>query len=132
MIMTQEDKQLLLKDLSARLPYGVIVTYKSRESEGYISLGYGNIGYVVELSKGWWTDCKPYLRSMTSMTEEEEKELYKESYVDYDCEFQSTPTLALEHCHLSTDWLNAHHFDYRGLIKKGLAIEITSENNPYK
>jgi hypothetical protein len=29
------------------------------------------------------------------------------------------------------DWLNAHHFDYRGLIEKGLAIEVTEENNPY-
>lgn len=31
-----------------------------------------------------------------------------------------------------TDWLNAHHFDYRGLIEKDLAIEVTEENNPYK
>lgn len=30
------------------------------------------------------------------------------------------------------DQLNAHHFDYRGLIEKGLAIAITEENNPYK
>lgn len=32
----------------------------------------------------------------------------------------------------SIDWLNAHHFDYRGLIEKGLAIAVAEENNPYK
>ena len=63
--MAQEEKELLLKDLSARLPYGVIVAYKSRESDRCncdlffkIGLGYGNIGYVAELGRGWWTDLR--------------------------------------------------------------------------
>ena len=117
--MTQEDKELLLKDLSARLPYGVIVAHKSRESEERISLGYGNIEYVAELGIGWWKDCKPYLRPMSSMTEEEEFELNETK-----CYTQLTLR--------SYDWLNAHHFDYRGLIERGLAIAVTKENNPYK
>jgi hypothetical protein len=50
--MNQKDKELLLKDLSARLPYGVKVRYKSVEGEGDIKLGYGNIGYVPELGRG--------------------------------------------------------------------------------
>ena len=29
------------------------------------------------------------------------------------------------------DWLNSKHFDYRGLILKGLAIAVTEDNNPY-
>lgn len=43
--------------------------------------------------------------------------------IDYDCEFKPEPTFSLDGCHLSVDWLNAHHFDYRGLITKGLALE---------
>ena len=140
--MLREDKELLLKDLCARLPYGVIVAYKSRESEVRISLGYGNIGYVAELGRGWWTDCKPYLRPMSSMTEEEKKNYHKQ--VDADLErtaksikerFESDTynpenQFTVQYYHI--DWLNAHHFDYRELIEKGLAIEVTEENNPYK
>lgn len=116
--MLQEEKELLLKDLCARLSYGVIVAYKSRESEGRISLGYGNIGYVAELGRGWWTDCKPYLRPMSSMTSDEFEEF----------------TNIMEHISIGKlqmnianpeafDWLNKHHFDYRGLIEKSLALE---------
>lgn len=60
---------------------------------------------------------------MSSMTDEEREDWYRKSNVDYDCEFKPEPTLSLNDCHLSTDWLNAHHFDYRGLIEKGLALE---------
>ena len=122
--MTQEEKKLLLKDLYARLPYGVIVKYKSQESEGQIKLGYGNIGYVAELGRGWWIDCKPYLRPMSSMTEEEKKEYGKVCELDTEIlanhPMNGEPFPALYN---SQDWLNAHHFDYRGLIKLGLALE---------
>ena len=81
--MTQEDKELLLRDLCARLPYGVkcIVT-KSRTEEGqkgevgkitYICLeGVECIGNEPFFSE--FGNFKPYLRSMSSMTEEELKE----------------------------------------------------------
>ena len=115
--MTQEEKELLVKDLSGRLPYGVKVNYKSREKEGNVKITYGNIGYVAELGNGWWKECKPYLRPMDSMTEEEATE------------FESISEELLEHgtseeiWDTVVDWLNAHHFDHRHLIEKGLAIE---------
>ena len=113
--MKKEDKELLFKDLCARLPYGVIVEYKRQEKEGDIKITCGNIGYVAELGNGWWKECKPYLRPMSSMTEEEKREysLTKTlSIVDY-------PTLE------SFDWLNKNHFDYRGLIPKNIALDCT-------
>ena len=61
------------------------------------------------------------------MTDEERKDWYRQSKVDYDCEFKPEPTLSLEHCHLSVDWLNKHHFDYRGLIPMGLALEAPED-----
>ena len=67
---------------------------------------------------------KPYLRSMSSMTEEERNE-----YNKMQCVYGVTSIS--KHGEM-TDWLNAHHFDYRGLIEKGLAIEVTKENNPYE
>ena len=113
--MTQEDKQLLLKDLCGRLLYGVIVKYKSQEGEGDVQLGCGNIGYVLQLGNGWWKECKPYLRPMSSIAELiTAKEWSNLGGIDL------------------IDWYNANHIDYRGLIEKGLAIAVTKYNNPYK
>lgn len=71
---------------------------------------------------------KPYLRPMSSMTEEEWKD-----YKNIDDRSYSCP---MDYAHIPAsdriDWLLAHRFDYRGLIPKGLAIEVTKENNPYK
>ena len=123
--MTQANKELILKDLCGRLPYGVKVQHQHEDyldeiqTIERISRRYGEI--ETESVLGFVDDFKPYLRPMSSMTDEEKKEynLTKTlSIVDY-------PTLK------SFDWLNAHHFDYRGLIEKGLAIEVTKENNPY-
>ena len=112
--MTQEEKQLLLADLCARLPYGVLVLNKDGDVESFTwqELKEFGDGYI----------SKPYLRPMSSMTEEEDDEWWK---------FANEPYVVNEHTS-SLDWLNAHHFDYRGLIEKGLAIEVTEENNPYK
>lgn len=118
--MTQEERQLLLKDLCSRLPY---------YTELYSNVADGNwaiLTPVVISNLMNATDelvIKPYLRPMSSMTDEEREEWYRKSNVDYDCEFKPEPTLSLDDCHLSTDWLNEHHFDYRGLIEKGLALE---------
>ena len=82
---------------------------------------------------------KPYLRPMSSMTEEEVKEIQKinwqfgkpkagECYVgDADDGYCSVSQMVN-----MLGYLNEHHFDYRGLIEKGLAIAVTEENNPYK
>lgn len=123
--MKQEDKQLLLQDLCSRLPYKVMIQSVGENK----CLGLMDLVDIDSLPK-------PYLRTMSSMTEEERKE-YKGFIVhrehvnaqgqewDIDCFcFGSVSRLI--------DWLNAHHFDYRALIEKGLAIEVTEENNPYK
>ena len=123
--MTQEDKQLLLADLCARLPYGVICQmedeliisdspfYDYTLSEKHIELFRNHKGFYI----------KPYLRPMSSMTEEEKIEY--NSYHSHPDNIGDSPWFYV-------DWLNAHHFDYRGLIEKDLAIAVTKENNPYK
>lgn len=143
--MKQEDKDLLLKDLCARIPYGVICHYNCvircdtmeinkanciGKLEGIIPFN-GRIGFMVGGDKvnALFGDIKPYLRSMSSMTEEEYDQLYIDSRVKED----SDDILdALANDMDAIDWLNAHHFDYRGLIPKGLAIEVTKENNLYE
>lgn len=124
--MTQEEKQLLLVDLCARLPYGVKVQYDNGiYNIDYISALYEEIkldipdNYTIGIS-----EIKPYLRPMSSMTEEE-KDIY--SYLQSEA-FVGTNEKLFSNI---IDWLNAHHFDYRGLIKKGLAIS-TEVFNPYK
>lgn len=149
--MTEQDKQLLLKDLCARLPYGVRIAYKENEHDIHhwtlctlhaphiskdgtiIDTGSdGWIEYVEYPGAGMSTGSRPlhlekmlpYLRPMSSMTEEE-KELYKCFAVAFgDSRDIMLPGYA------AMDWLNAHHFDYRGLIEKGLAIE--APDNMYK
>lgn len=151
--MIQEDKDLLLKDLSSRISYGVYVQTKISggittegilwsigydETESYIfhkgsSLGYDINGDII----------KPYLRSLSSMTEEEAKEIailhdiidilsvkVTSNYIDViiDDGFCSTMTRTIWYDEIISsieifDWCNKNHFDYRGLIEKGLAIE---------
>lgn len=128
--MTQEDKQLLLKDLCARLPYGVKFLRESWNYELDQELSVIEIledidkdGYINNTKVYTVEDIKPYLRPKSSMTEEEKEEYLKLGDIYYDIYFDSINSI---------DWLNAHHFDYRKLIPKGLAIEVTEENNPYK
>lgn len=115
--MTQEERELLLKDLCARLPYNVKVkhlldTYPSdllcidaEKNVVYVN-HYGSEGkYKIEC-------IRPYLRPMSSMTEDEEKQ------------FQDVNLYELPYTVEGLDWLNEHHFDYRGLLEVGLAIEI--------
>lgn len=126
--MTKEEKQLLIKDLSARLPYEVIAlkTYKegSKTMESTSLIETNDIdmllGTVEDMEEAHYT-IKPYLRPMSSMT--------KDEYKEYDeFEFVSASHFAhgIEAGEL-TDWLNAHHFDYRGLIPMGLALEAPED-----
>ena len=128
--MTQEEKQLLLKDLCARLPYRVKINIKSdytREMEDTELTPYhlDGLGYNAE-----YRNLRPYLRPMSSMTEEEYKSVSWEGCshtFDYSLKFGfrfveiKTFTLNI------LDWFNEHHFDFRGLIEKGLALEATEE-----
>ena len=122
--MTQEDKQLVLKDLCARLPYGVKVTFaeSSGREDCILNSQHLNSTYAIE-----YLGLKPYLRPMCSMTEEEYDEL-EELIRTEDSNLNLSETTA----RVTIDWLNKNMFDYRGLIPKGLAIAVTEGNNPYK
>ena len=113
--MTQEDKQLLLKDLSTRLPYGVICEFSNDKVSVTAKLGLGGLEEFI-----YGTDVKPYLRPMSSMTEEEANEV---SGKIIHSNINSRGFVWVEDCSTYIDWLNFHHFDYRGLIDKGLALE---------
>ena len=133
--MAQEDKKLLLQDLSARLPYGVIVS--TPKGNGHLcSINqtiFGNeYGVNIEaIKRDYFNDeecvIKPYLRPMNSMTEEEKIEYYntmdKETQRNYPNSCDFSESVYYSNTIKTFDWLNAHHFDYRGLIPKGLALE---------
>lgn len=142
--MAQKDEQLLLKDLCARLSYGVKVQYNNEiYNIDYISALYTEVkldipaNYTIGIF-----EIKPYLRPMSSMTEEEKEELLnllfdkeaKYFYIDEGGlidgktsdlmkEGLNYPAFCPINIELYTDWLNVHHFDYRGLIEKGLALK---------
>lgn len=118
--MTQEEKELLLKDLCSRVlyrPKGVFL-HKLYDPEEVEVIGYS--GKWVEVHRKGDFDEIPielvrlYLRPMSSMTEEEKKEYNEMFYwkcTDYE----------------KVDWLNSRHFDYRGLIPMGLALEAPDD-----
>jgi hypothetical protein len=147
--MTKEDKDLLVKDLCGRLPYGVKVVcvldpdlgccdlemVDIKEDEVYISTHnpeYTNMYEPIE-------NIRPYLFPLSSMTEEQRKAFveyagyaernedygrHKETYyfdtVGYEDNFYPN--------HAAIDWLNKNNFDYRGLIPKGIALDATGLN----
>lgn len=127
--MNQEEKQLLLADLCARLPYKIRV----KVSEVSYPVEF-DVQMLAEIKNNNWYEYPiPYLRPMSSMTEEEKKELKSATCPEGTGYFNEQSLICpMSHfCeHISYDfmsdilnWLNAHHFDYRGLIHKGLAIE---------
>lgn len=129
--MKQEDKDLLLTYLSMALPYGVVI--KITSDGGMSEVSY-NIKLDVELLADLLDtedDFKPYLRPLSSMTEEEEKEFNDQMYKAKPYSDGKSYNV-YEVIGLDIIYLNAYHFDYLGLIPKGLAIAITEENNPYK
>jgi alpha-L-arabinofuranosidase len=119
MEMTKEEKELLIKDLCGRLPYGVKVRYMSvgeAMPQVWDLIGMPTaehcdilVPYERRFSAVSIQDIKPYLRQMSSMTDEE---LY-----------EWTHTWIMDTTAEKYDWLNIHHFDYRGLIEKGLALQ---------
>ena len=132
MTMTQEDKQLLLTDLCSRLPYDTWVKYEGKEwlVTGY---GHGRVSLLPSVFSSIGGPCPlveevlPYLRPMSSMTEEEKKE-----FQACHCVYELHPDFQPMMCNLANElnmfnWLNAHHFDYRGLIHMGLALEAPED-----
>ena len=125
--MTYEDKELLLQDLCARLPYGVLcnigLKYPFQLQRIFVDRLDGILldfyedgdNYQVYLS-----EVKPYLRPMSSMTEEEWTDYQKIRMIDW---VNGDINGTFINAGLIVDWLNKNHFDYRGLIPKGLAFE---------
>jgi hypothetical protein len=144
--MTQEDKELLLKCITAMFPYGVkgIITYDKSNTIFTIEGIDNNVLHLSDAEECHVEDFKPFLRPMSSMTKEEKKEL--ERLIDEKLnrntsqeEDEWTPWILhdttgirnsvggerfyFDEMSFIYDWLNAHHFDYRGLIPMGLALE---------
>ena len=135
-VMKQEDKKLLLKDLCARLPYGVKCEVKYYDDAWELLAIYTNgttyaardIGYPIET---YFEDCKPYLFPLSSMTQEIMDEIYNNAGV-YDIDMDSSVHIEVgttfEDLTKISDILHKHHIDYRGLIPKGLANDATNKN----
>lgn len=138
--MTQENKELLLKDLCARLPYGVKCKWE-HEYDGNTYTGGGilcDIDHVKTPNGYRYWDCyfedegedipielvKPYLRSRASMTREERREYHSYCEYYYGYYFDTVESI---------DWLNKKMFDYckddegRTMIESGLALEAPEE-----
>ena len=147
--MTQEHKELLLKDLCARLPYGVKFMYNKNiyttKGLDLIVTDEGDWEYAVTAKNIAPIEIdfiKPYLFSLLSMTDKQAKEIQEivgnpdnaciirktdglELWLDY---IDTDPTIWVDTIFEVQDYLNKNHFDYRGLIKKGLAIDATGLN----
>lgn len=132
--MTDEEKQPLLKDLCSRLPYHPQILISNDDWDGCQFGEFDNnlACHHIEAFLCDRIEIKPYLRPMSSMTEEERKE--HDFYCGYKPYDENIGESYLTEYDMPDymDWLLEHHFDYRGLIPKGLAIEVTEENNPYK
>ena len=126
--MTQEEKELLLKDLCGRLPYGVKILDIPTNAVGKLFLisTTDTVQYETADDTGIQTlyNIKPYLFPLSSMTEEEQRTL------DSMCNgVEMVSRLSgLKMFDKAFNWLNENHFDYRGLIEKGLAIDATGKN----
>lgn len=130
--MTQENKELLLKDLCARLPYNTLVQIDgygiwelrgidhddSAELRDIVIVWYGKNQPSSKISFPI-INCKPYLLPLSSMTEEQEEEYNDLNCYDLGC---------FPHTEGALDYLIKNHFDYRELIDEGLAIDATGLN----
>ena len=136
--MTQENKELLLKDLCARLPYGVKVLYDNKVYNiDYVSGTYEEIklddrnNYTLDISV-----VKPYLFPLSSMTKEqlfEVQEIMGKNEIEIGDGFlhildSDRNTISYLEILALLEWFYKNHFDINGLIEKGLAIDATNLN----
>lgn len=129
--MTQEEQDLLFKDLCARLPYRPKCQVTRKGENGFYTVDI-TLKKIIERKKiinatNFIYQVKPYLRPMSSMTEEEIKK-----YKCLNDALDENYEVHIDNAYPAFDWLNAHYFDYRGLIEKGLAIEVSEDYKPYK
>ena len=144
--MTQKDKELLLKDLCSRLPYGVKGLHRGEKRELLVMDSFGS--YQVNGYDAWFdlnsVIFKPYLRPMSSMTDKEKKDLlnyvvgkgskYFEvcddvSITDKSSDVQDLKSFELKWINFNPnttsryiEWLLKKHFDFCDLIPKNLAL----------
>ena len=140
--MKQEDKEILIRDLCGRLPYGVkayiknwskldrkyyegVYTVESIDSSLNTIVADSERSSVEVIVGDDDYEIKPYLRSMSNMTEEEWEDYQKIRMIDW---VHGDINGTFINAGLIVDWLNAHHFDYRNLINKNLAIDCTNLN----
>ena len=142
--MKQQDKELLLVDLCARLPYHPVIKWINLVNGSSINEELGDLSeinlFFISQSKN--NEAKPYLRPMSSMTLEEKEEMHNllspEGTAIYDYDGISMPMnhygefVSYKFMNNVIHYLIEKHFDFMSLIPKGLAIEVTEENNPYK
>lgn len=122
--MTQEEKNLLLKDLCARLPYEVKVQMADGAVEELL-----NVNVSTFICNGLRGLPKPYLFPQSSMTEEIIDEIYNNAGVyDIDSSVHIEVGTKFEDLTKMFDILHKHHIDYQNLIEKGLAIDATGLN----
>lgn len=130
--MEQEDKKLLLRYLCMALPYKVKVCLYERET--CILLGIDGCDMYLDVDSDPFRieSIKPYLRPMSSMTEEEKKEFDNFCVID-EFVWEGKTEIGYKNqaiiMSVAINWLLKKHFDFMDLIPKGLAIEVTEENN---
>lgn len=129
--MTQADKDLLLKDLCARLPYGVKVKLGDNpnifdlEYRIKFAFMYGNSDKLEDILDV--TNIKPYLFPISSMTKEQKEEFNTKS-LELQLKVIDEEIMYEEATEFEVDFYNKHHLDWRGLIPKGLALDATGLN----
>lgn len=132
--MTQEDKELLLKDLCARLPYGVKVAsvFINPDTKEHKSCGIEVFDATsILMIRDGLGEFKPYLFPLSSMTEEQKREYNRWKHEVPVCHYEYgdiVEEIELYDSPESFEYLIENHFDYRGLIEKGLAIDATGLN----
>ena len=130
MIMTQEEKDLLLKDIFGRIPYGVKCSYLDIEFnntthgnlEGFEYDDDKDIVFIIDGIGIYSEHIKPYLFPVSSMTGEQRKE-----YVQITAKCGNIASSQLTGMTIQ-DWFDKNHIDYRGLIPRGLAKDATGLN----
>lgn len=121
--MTQEEKKLLYKDLSARQSYRPFVCFAGKVTMPFLDvIASTESNELMSINGLSLEDVKPYLRPLSSMTEEESKE-FAMLQTDFYSDGWLYPIAAVN----MVDWLIAHHFDFRGLIPMGLALEAPAD-----
>ena len=142
-ILTEQEETILFNDICMRLTYGVKVAEMEDDAPNgayevlsankeTMTIGFNTPSCLIRCYRNMEM-VRPYLRPLSSMTDKEREEYRKFSYYgaagmrDNDfTEMVAVPSFE------KLDFLNSNHFDYRGLIPKGLAIAVTKDNNPYK